>query len=749
MDEGMRAEDMEFGRERSAGLGQEMSEISSGTNQEYDTSSSNPFGGSVEGQQEIDSGNSAASEHLLQHDQEIGMNTLDAWRSFGLDARRSDLDESALQIANKQEASSRARKALADSTRSFKRNSTAAPEVHKAFTALLKEYQVEIDALTSRSKFAEGAFLALYRALYELPDPVTELEAALHRELRLMEIEEQRSRAENERQRLREQLLAAEQAQGQLDAHHEELERQREQLMTQFEAQLVRLQNEWLQQQEAAKAESEHRETELKSQLSAAQEESRELRRTVESQKIQLFDAKGRIEEAKSMKMGELELAEEDLMSARAEITSLRHRVAHLEAASNQSNDASDDRFHDRENRDRERVELASKDIEIAQLRERIQRLTAASGSLNSSSNEAEQVQRLIAEKDAKITQLSTEIAKLPSLREYESMKSEFDAMQSIQFEITQHNQSDGNRTDELSLERRLIERVKVLEGRLTRVRRELSEKERDFNAFEQRERALEDAVSDQKALISRLESSIESMTSESTASNPMGVRASRLMTDRITPDDDWGFDDVEARSGTSGSVGKSGGSEPSMLQIITGQRNRFRVRCRELEDEQQRLQERVLKLTSEIDILKSDNVQLYEKMRYIRQYYSSSSSNQASARAAVRSGVSPEIDIDDGIGSKYKGAYEASVNPFTAFNRKERSRRVNEMNFAEWLTLQAGERLLGSRFLRLFTFSYMLALHLFIFLILSTVRNTCTSPILNISPHTLQPQTDSNPIPN
>lgn len=48
----------------------------------------------------------------------------------------------------------------------------------KSVGPLLKSYQEEIDRLTLRSSFAEKAFLALYKPLSELPDPVLGLNRA-------------------------------------------------------------------------------------------------------------------------------------------------------------------------------------------------------------------------------------------------------------------------------------------------------------------------------------------------------------------------------------------------------------------------------------------------------------------------------------------------------------------------------------------------------------------------------------------
>ena len=48
----------------------------------------------------------------------------------------------------------------------------------KKIGSLLRSYQEEIDSLTRRGRFAESAFLSLYKELYEAPDPQHSLQSA-------------------------------------------------------------------------------------------------------------------------------------------------------------------------------------------------------------------------------------------------------------------------------------------------------------------------------------------------------------------------------------------------------------------------------------------------------------------------------------------------------------------------------------------------------------------------------------------
>lgn len=48
---------------------------------------------------------------------------------------------------------------------------------HTRSPAQVRAFKGEIDALTTRSRFAEGAFLALYKLLREAPDPAVTVQA--------------------------------------------------------------------------------------------------------------------------------------------------------------------------------------------------------------------------------------------------------------------------------------------------------------------------------------------------------------------------------------------------------------------------------------------------------------------------------------------------------------------------------------------------------------------------------------------
>lgn len=115
-------------------------------------------------------------------------------------------------------------------------------------------------------------------------------------------------------------------------------------------------------------------------------------------------------------------------------------------------------------------------------------------------------------------------------------------------------------------------------------------------------------------------------------------------------------------------------GGDPSILPIVTSQRDRFRQRNAELEEELRRQFETISDLRTEIKALQADNLKLYEKVRYMQSYRDGSGAASGSglpgtatpgSSAGILNGVMRSRE--DEIG-KYKDKYDEHLNPFEAF---------------------------------------------------------------------------------
>ncbi|XP_072350966.1 homeobox protein cut-like 2 isoform X2 [Scyliorhinus torazame] len=109
------------------------------------------------------------------------------WKKFDLRRLQKELNSVASELAARQEESEQSHKHLIELSREFKRN--VPEEIREMVAPLLKSFQVEVVALSKRSKEAEAAFLNVYKQLIEAPDPAPSLEAARNLEEKLLQLQ--------------------------------------------------------------------------------------------------------------------------------------------------------------------------------------------------------------------------------------------------------------------------------------------------------------------------------------------------------------------------------------------------------------------------------------------------------------------------------------------------------------------------------------------------------------------------------
>jgi len=185
------------------------------------------------------------------------------------------------------------------------------------------------------------------------------------------------------------------------------------------------------------------------------------------------------------------------------------------------------------------------------------------------------------------------------------------------------------------------------------------------------------------------------------------------------------GFDN-SSQAPTLASLRAGGGGEPmgggsGILPMITAQRDRFKKRNSELEAELQKSYQTVSSLRSEIGALQKDNLDLYEKTRYVSSY---NAVNRGPASSASSYGANPNpsaINIESGgsgsaVDTKYRSAYESNLSPFAAFRGRESARAMKRMHLFERMVLRVTKFVLQTRTSRNIFAGYLLALHFMVF---------------------------------
>ncbi|KAN0040908.1 hypothetical protein ACTFIV_003444 [Dictyostelium citrinum] len=186
---------------------------------------------------------------------------------------------------------------------------------------------------------------------------------------------------------------------------------------------------------------------------------------------------------------------------------------------------------------------------------------------------------------------------------------------------------------------------------------------------------------------------------------------------------------------------------DDKMLDIVIGQRDRFKAKIVELESDKSKLEKQLDSCRQELSSLKTDNIKLYEKIRFL-QSYDKNKAGGGGANKEIHSkrnnnGFEKSYDVERGLDipssshsgggggpeteEKYGKLYEESINPFLSFNKKEKYRRYREMNTAERVILNGSRFFLSNKYSRLFLFIYSVLLHLMVFLTLYRLATITT----------------------
>lgn len=510
----------------------------------------------------------------------------------------------------------------------FKRQ---APEAQlEGIRPLLKAYQHEVDALTTRAKQAEGVLLELHERLGGAPDPYPVFEALVEHTVLSQDVE----RVRQERDAARAEAAAG------------------------------------------ATERASEKHAELRRELTAAQTHVRQLRASHEQLTAQLLTqggANASAADSAQANMAQLErlMAELQRANERAAQAERRREQLHTELAAEEREAQA---RHDAELA-RLRAQLREQQQHVLRLREVLER-----------EHEAQQV-RASAERDSLVQQVQRTQAEAGALRaaleahsDYEEIKRELAVLKAVEFAGEADDEEPAAGASQL--EAHLVQRNKKLQDELATLRATLSERAREADAAAQELAAAQARTAELQALNGKLEQDL------------LGAGGAR------------GADAAEPRAANAG-----------LLEIVTGQRDRFRTRNAELEEELRAQLESITELRGEVRRLQADNLGMYEKMRYLQAYGARSSGGAPSDMPYppdTSAGIAPG-DEEEG----YRKRYEQSLHPFERFRGREQLRAVAALSPVDRLLHMLASAVLGSAHMRLVFVGYALLLHLLVFFML------------------------------
>ena len=327
--------------------------------------------------------------------------------------------------------------------------------------------------------------------------------------------------------------------------------------------------------------------------------------------------------------------------------------------------------------------------------------------------------------------------AKVHKWSDYDNVKEELEVLKSIEFSTGDDDEAlgevgDDDKSKGDTLEKLLLARNKKLGDELTILRVSHQDLQARLGDLQEELSRTNGDLDKSQRLNERLENDLATLQAEAPNAFPSGASvagtyASRYPSalpsrmGRISPTSSIisGLDPRMA-GGPESPVGGSGANS-TILPMITAQRDRFKKRNTQLENEISQSHRSMSQLRQEIAALQKDNLNLYEKTRYISTYNRAPASSSSSAYAASPNPSSiPMGNVGGGNGvglDKYRKAYESNISPFAAFRGRESARAYRGLSLPERLVYSVTRMVLSSRASRNLFAGYCVALHVLVFL--------------------------------
>ncbi|KAG2546482.1 hypothetical protein PVAP13_9KG036165 [Panicum virgatum] len=448
------------------------------------------------------------------------------------------------------------------------------------------------------------------------------------------------------------------------------------------------------------------RERSLQDQLRQATESVKNMQKLHESAQSQLFELRTQSEEDRTAKEAEVSLLMDEVERAQARLVSLEREKGDLRSQLQTTNEDASKSSDYLESSDILESSLNAKEKIISELNAELRNIESTlSSEREMHVNELKKLTASLTEKESALMELKKELQERPTQKMVDDLKKKVQILQAVGYNsIEAEDWELATNGEEMSkLEALLLDKNRKMEHELTQLKVKISEKTSLLDEAEKRIAELTSKVEEQQKLILKLEDDILKGYSSTDR------RASQL--------NDWDLQEIgssEASEGTDPRYASPDQDQNSMLKVICNQRDRFRARLRETEEELRKLKEKYAMLTVELEKTKADNVQLYGKIRYVQDY----SHDKIVSRGPKKYAEDIESGSSD-VEAKYKKMYEDDINPFAAFSKKEKDQRYKELGLRDKITLSSGRFLLGNKYARTFIFFYSIGLHLLVFTLL------------------------------
>ncbi|KAJ3395445.1 hypothetical protein HDU92_005835 [Lobulomyces angularis] len=676
------------------------------------------------------------------------------WTEINLTVLQKSLDTQSTEILENQKEGLNQRKKLSEQTKEFKK----VPDSLKLneFKNLLKAYQNEIDSITKRSKFAETSYLNVYKVIADAPDPSPFINAAIEKSKRIEElniVEAENKKLKEELNELNIKLISS-------SKNEKEVQTLKERLKN-YEAKLNDMVQEKvnLKEQELRLDMNDkiriYKETEysLQRQLQQTKDQLITIQNSHDMTQAKLSDNTQKYDDKVAAKLAELDIVVMDFEQSQLKVAQLTRDNELLKKELAGTNDLKNEKL------ELEEKMLKVQEVEYSRLYTQVEKLQTELSELKSNfSNEKADMLK----KNKTLVHETEELTKkLKSMEDYDKLKRELDILKSIEFPDTNFDtewgeQAVSNVDTSYTLERLMLDRNKKLQNEITTLKMSLNDLNIELEAktFESAEnlkkneelnklvKKLEEdlfnlnSVYEKKKISNSnnekfnedpLSSIVESMIDTNNVNTPLGLKNSPMFSQT------------------------QGNENSSIVPILTSQRDRYRQRNAELEEQIREHVERISELCSKVETLKNENIKLYEKLKFTQSFnYSNSSAGRESVsnnlldneKNLYNNNYSNNYEDNYGgykisrnnnsrqkedyiqIDNKYKTIYEGSLDPFQRFHKQEEAKRITRLNPAERVALNLTKLIFLNKYSRWLFILYSFLLHILVIFTLYHLSN-------------------------
>ncbi|RDA89035.1 hypothetical protein CP532_0677 [Ophiocordyceps camponoti-leonardi (nom. inval.)] len=643
---------------------------------------------------------------------------ISAWRNVDLTNLTANLDNTASEIVTYQRDSTVQRKDLAQKTKEFKKLDDASKLVE--IKGLLKAYQTFIDLLTTHSKSVNSAFLQAYTSISEAPDPYPLLEASVDS---MLVTEETLPRITEENQRLQENVARLTTQLGEAESKLQVERVARKESEDTLEARVKGVESSWSAVLDEKKDNWEARERSLEEKLENQDRLLNEMRASYEvNQRLGLSGEHSDTPRA-TASSAELEMLHSELerTSSRLAEVEARNEQMRLELAHAKSSLSSQPQKSLEDDPDYMRVRTENSSL--------IRKLEAAR--MDKENTKRELDTRLHSmEREAQLLKEERMLlkSKIQKWSDYDDIKQELEVLKSIEFSTGDDDEArdkaeKGAESGD-TLEKLLLSRNKKLSEELTILRVSHQDLNSRLASIQEELSGTKEELEKAQKLNEKLESDLANMQAEGASAFPSGASVAGTYVTRaptrrgkISPTSSI-ISGMDPRMSQEPMGGGSG-----ILPMVTAQRDRFKKKIAQLEQDLSEAHKTVRQLRQEVAALQKDNLNLYEKTRYVSTYNRGGATASAYAANPNPSTISignPNVSLD-----RYRKAYESNLSPFAAFRGRESARAYRRMSFPERVVYSVTRMVLASRASRNLFAAYCVALHVVVFFSLYWLGST------------------------